>query len=387
MIRQTHSPSMHAGAWRALAPALLERWMRAYYFATDYDLGSSGVYSFSLQQIQQICGPSADELASVVFDDSTTQGSLGLRLAIARRWGGDDPEAVMATHGSSEAIHLVMNALLSPGDEVVVLEPGYQQLSAFAETIGCDLKIWRLRRDRHFAPRLDELSTLLTQRTRMVVVNFPHNPCGVTLTRMEQQALIGMVARSGAYLVWDAAFAELAHTGERLAAPNDFYEKSITLGTLSKAFGLPGLRVGWLIAPPEVMHTCLHLRDYLTLHLSPMVELVAQRAIENADRLLALRLPSIRENLDRLREWAARHEEWIEWIEPGGGVCAFPHLRGIEDVETFCRKLAERYRVLLVPGTCFHIPGHVRLGFGSAPDRFKEGLKRLTQMLEACARS
>ena len=360
--------------------------MRDYYFNTDFDLGSSGVYSFSLRDIQDICGPSADEMASIIFDDSMTQGSPGLRSAIASRWGDGNAEAVMATHGSNEAIYLVMNALLSPGDEVIALEPVYQQLWAIAEHIGCELKSWRLRQDRHFAPDLDDLKAVLTSRTRMVVVNFPHNPCGVTLTQSQQQELIRVVSTVNAYLVWDAAFSDLVYMGERLAAPNHFYEKAITFGTLSKAFGLPGLRVGWFIASPDVIHTCLHVRDYLTLHLSPMIEFIAQRAIENADRLLALRLPSVIDNLDRLRSWATRHEEWIEWIEPQGGVCAFPRLRAVDDVQAFCQELAEAHRVLLVPGTCFSIPSHVRIGFGSTADRFNEGLRRLTQLLDIYVR-
>ncbi|HEU4767783.1 MAG TPA: capreomycidine synthase [Pyrinomonadaceae bacterium] len=385
MIQEIYSPSHGTSSLREIAPALLERWMRDYYFNTEIDLGSSGVFSFSLQELQEICGPSAEEMASVVFDDSRTQGSPSLRLAIARRWGNGDGETVMATHGSSEAIHLTMNALLSPGDEVVVLDPVYQQLASIAEHLGCELKRWTLRPDRNFAPDLDSLKAVMTPRTRMVVVNFPHNPCGVSLTESEQKQLVDMVSQVGAYLVWDAAFSDLVHVGEPLVAPNNFYERAVTLGTLSKAYGLPGLRVGWLMGPPEVMRTCLHLRDYLTLHLSPLVELIAEHAITNADRLLALRLPQVRENLDALRNWAMEHEEWIQWVEPHGGTCAFPRLKTVEDVQAFCKELAEVHRVLLVPGSCFNIPDHVRLGFGGAPASFQEGLGRLTQLLKAKA--
>jgi len=370
-----------AACLRDIAPALLERWMRDYYFDTDIDLGSSGVFSFSLREVQEMCGPSAEEMAAVVFDDSRTQGAEGLRGAIARRLGDGDAGAVMATHGSSEAIHLVMNALLSPGDEVVVLEPVYQQLSAIAGHLGCRLKKWVLPASRHFAPSLDDLAAVLTPRTRMVVVNFPHNPCGVALTAAQQHELLTMVSRVGSYLVWDGAFAELTYTGEPPVRHGDYYERVVTLGTLSKAYGLPGLRVGWLAAPPEVIAACLHLRDYLTLHLSPLVELIAQRAVENADRLLSVRLPQVRRNLDCLREWAAGHEEWVEFVAPQGGVSTFPRLRAVGDSQEFCRRLAATHKVLLVPGTCFGHAQHVRLGFGGSPELFPEGLRRLSEML------
>jgi capreomycidine synthase len=301
-------------------------------------------------------------------------GGPGLREALANRWAGGDCGQVMATQGSSEAIFLVMNALLEPGDEVVVLEPAYQQLYAIAESIGCRLKRWRLRFEQGFAPDLEELAGLLTPKTRMVIVNFPHNPTGSSVTVDEQARLIELVARTGAYLVWDAAFAELVYDKPRLPDPNLLYERAIVLGTLSKAFGLAGLRVGWCFAAPDVLERCVQIRDYTTLHLSPLVELIAQQVIENADTVLAIRLSQAKRNLEIVSTWLKQHADLLAWSPPQGGVTFFPRLINTPDVEAFCRRLAEQRRILLVPGICFKHPQHVRIGFGGPTSLLEKGL-------------
>lgn len=366
-----------------IAQALLERWMRQYYFETEIDIGSSGVQSFSLAELRELLGLTQEETDSIVFDDSKTLGGEGLRTALAHRYGNGDAESVIATHGSSEAIFLIMNALVRPGDEVVVLEPIYQQFYSIGESLGANYKHWPLRFEHHFVPDVGEVKRLINSRTRAVVVNFPHNPTGASLSVAEQLELLEAVAGVGAYLVWDGAFAEMSHDTEPLPDPFNLYERAISMGTLSKAFGLPGLRVGWCLAPQEVLASCVHLRDYLTLHLSPLVELIAQRAIEKADVLLNIRRAQIKRNLAIMTEWVEENSEAVEWVPPRGGVCTFLRLRQIGDAEPFCHYLAQTRKVLLVPGSCFNRRQHVRLGFGSATEDLQKGLLRLSEALQA----
>ncbi|NJM73369.1 MAG: capreomycidine synthase [Scytonema sp. RU_4_4] len=364
-----------------IAPALLESWMRDYYFSTEIDIGSSGVENFSLTELYQLTNLTQEELKNVVFHDSSSLGSLQLRQAIASRWSNGNPEQVMVTHGSSEANFLIMNGLLNAGDEVVVLDPCYQQLFSIAESIGCQLKRWQLRCQNNFAPDIEEAKKLITPHTRMVIVNFPHNPTGTSLSQQEQNELIEAVAEVGAYLVWDAAFADIVYDGIPLPNPNLYYDRSISMGTFSKCYGLPGLRFGWCLASKEVLERFVHLRDYMTLHLSPMIELIAQRVVEKADNLLSIRLQQAHTNLDILSKWVEEHQEFVKWSRPQGGVCTFLGLRSISDSEAFCHHLANVYKVLLVPGTCFNHPSHVRFGFGGATSDLKEGLSRLSKAL------
>lgn len=364
-----------------IAPAFLENWMRHYYFSTKIDIGSSGVENFSVAELYQLTNLTQKELDRCVFHDSSSLGNVELRKAIALRWGNGDPEQVMVTHGSSEANFLIMNGLLNADDEVVVLDPCYQQLFSIAESIGCQLKRWKLRFEQHFIPDVEEVKKLITPRTRMVIFNFPHNPTGASLTKKEQDELIDTVAEVGAYLVWDAAFADIVYDGSPLPNPNLRYERAISMGTFSKCYGLPGLRFGWCLASNEVLKRFVHLRDYMTLHLSPLVELIAQRVVEKADNLLSIRLQQARINLDILSKWVERHQEFVEWSRPQGGVCTFLRLCNISDSEAFCHHLANVHKVLLVPGNCFNHSSHVRLGFGGATSDLNEGLIRLSKAL------
>lgn len=361
-----------------VVPAHLEYWMRDYYFETEIDLGSSGVQNFSFKELRQLFNITPDDLDRIVLHDSRTLGDPELRKAIGDRFANGDAERVMATNGSSEANYLVMNSLLEPGDEVVVLDPFYQQLYSIAKTIGCKLKQWRLRPENSFRPDLSEARRLIGPKTRMIVVNFPHNPTGASLTPSEMDELIELAAGAGAYLVWDAAFAEISYESPVLTDPGERYDRAITMGTLSKAYGLPGLRVGWCLAAPHVLERLIRLRDYTTLHLSPLVEFVATRAIENGDLLLKPRLAQARHNLEILSSWADRHSEFVSLVRPQGGVCVFMRLNNVDDVEDFCRQLAHEYSVLLVPGTSFLDPNHVRLGFGCSTEELSEGLSRLS---------
>jgi capreomycidine synthase len=355
--------------------------MRQYYFNTKYDLGSSGVEPFSFGELRELLELTEEDLNRIVFHDSTTLGGLDLRKAIAGRWGNGDPDTVMAAHGSSEAIYLTMQVILREGDEVVVLNPCYQQLSSIAESIGCGLRPWPLRSREWFVPDIEVALRLINSRTRMVIMNFPHNPTGVSISEEALERLIGAVAKVGAYLVWDAAFGDLNHWGTTLISPTLNYDRAITIGTLSKAYGLPGLRVGWCIASPRLLSLYAHLRDYTTLHLSPFIELIACRAIQKAGELLALRMGQVRANLAFLENWMSERRELVDWRAPQGGVCAFPRLLTIPDVEEFCHRLADDYDVLLVPGACFHNPQHVRLGFGGSTNSFQEGMSRLSDAL------
>jgi capreomycidine synthase len=365
-----------------LPPALLEEWMRRYYFSVDFDIGSSGVQNFSVAELRELLGFSQDDLDRIVLRDSQTLGGTELRRAIAGRWLEGREDRVLVTHGSSEANYLAMSTLLEPGDEVVVQDPGYPQLHAIAQAVGCRLKPWPLRFENGFRPDLEEARRLIGPRTRMVVVNFPHNPTGATLSPEEQAELVGMAETVGAYLVWDAAFSELTYDGPPLPDPSRLYDRVLSLGTLSKAYGLPGLRVGWCLAAPEVIERLIRLRDYMTLHLSPLVEFIAERAIRGADRLVALRMEQARRNRELVGEWVGETADAVQWVPPMGGVCAFVRFPDLADTTDLCRRLADERRVLLVPGSCFLHPQFARLGFGDSTESLRQGLSRLSPFLQ-----
>jgi capreomycidine synthase len=365
-----------------LPPVLLEDWMREFYFSTEIDIGSSGVENFSLDDLGRLLDFSLEELRPLLLQDSMSLGGTGLREALAERFLAGDVACTMATHGASEANFLLSHALLSPGDEIVVSDPLYPQLFTVAESIGCRLRRWPLRFDREYHPDFDELRGLVNERTRMAIFNFPHNPTGASLTPEEGMELVEVFSKVGAYLVWDCAFSELTYEESPISQRQLLeYDRAITTGTLSKAYGLPGLRVGWCLAAPSILDRLVQVRDYITLHLSPLVEWIAERVIRRADRLVGPRFAQAKHNLEVVAAWVASQPESVEWVRPRGGVTAFPRLR-LTDSEALCRHLAREEGVMLVPGNCFGNPEHVRLGFGGSTMHLEEGLRRLSGCLE-----
>lgn len=358
-------------------PFLIEQFFRKYDFHTEITLCSSGVQPYTLGELRRLLDLTQEDLDGIALRDSYSHGIPQLRQAVADRFGTGDPDEVLVTHGSSEAIYLLMHALLRPGDEVVSLHPSYQSHYSLAEDLGCRVKYWRLRSDEGFAANLDELRQLLTPRTKMVTVNFPNNPTGQTLSRKEFELLLGILEGTQAYLVWDNAFGELIYEGEPLPNPRRFLRRAISLETLSKSYGLAGLRVGWCHAPREVIDACVEMRDYTTLNLSPLNEYLALWSVQKIERLLGPRLGQARANRQLLGDWIARQQGRVAWTPPRGGVSAFLHLPG-EDAEGFCERLTQDRGVFVLPGTCFGHPGHIRLGFGGAAEELAEGLQRIS---------
>lgn len=364
-----------------LPKAMLEHWMREFYFDSPMDLGSSGVATYTFGELRKLLDISQEELDAVSFDDSLTRGSVGLRQAIANRWGDGDIEKVMTSNGSNETLYHIMSTMLEPNDEVILLDPIYHALSTVAETKGCAIKYWKLDPEQDFKPDMDDLRKLISPNTKLVAVNFPHNPTGVSIKREQQKELLDIVREVNAYLVWDAAFEEMVD-GEPLPNPYFEYERAISVGTLSKGYGLPGLRIGWCFAPPEVIDLSIQLRDYTTLYISPLTELVGQKAIERADLLLKIKMDDAKSNSHLLDEWLARQADFVVASPYDGGVTRLLRFANVEDTEQFCRDLAKDTGVMVVPGECFGLKGYVRFGFGASPEHFSKGLALMSDYLE-----
>jgi capreomycidine synthase len=364
-----------------LRSAPLEDWLRDNYFTAEIDISSSGVQPYSMAELRAKTGLDHKDIDALIFGDGYSLGSPAVRAAIARRWGDDEPEKVMTTSGSSEAISLVLMALLRPMDEVIVVQPGYHLLVEFAAALGCTVKTWRLQADNGWAVSIDELEEMVTERTRAIVVNFPQNPTGVSIGKDDLRRLLRIAERVSAYVLWDAAFAELIYDADPLPDVSKNYPLGISFGTFSKAFGLPGLRFGWCIAPPDVLGCCVRIRDYTTLHVSPLIELLALRVLENADRFLEPRLEQAKGNRIILKEWADAVSDYVSLALPAGGVAAFPCLDILTNTDEFCQQLFRQHGVLVVPGSCFGFPRHIRLGFGGATSELIRGLDKLTSSL------
>lgn len=362
--------------------AALEDWLRDRYFEATIDISSSGVADYRLAELLELTSLTAADLGQLTFRDSPSLGSEALRAAVADRFPLTDQAGVLISNGSTEALFLLLTALLRAGDEIVVLNPVYPSLSRIPAALGVHLIDWRLRPEAGFCPDLDELERLLHPGVRAVLVNFPHNPTGAQLTASELDRLVELTDRNGAMLVFDGAFAELVYDGPVLQPVAGADPAIAVTGTLSKAYGLPGLRVGWCLAPRPLLTEMVRIRDYLTLATSPLTELIATAVLRSADAVLAPRLRQARENRDLLFLWASRHPG-IELPVPHGGVSAFPRFRDLPDATPLADRLAEQYRTLVVPGHCFGHPDRLRIGFGGRPTDLVAGLDQVSRVVAA----
>lgn len=363
--------------------AALEEWMRRFYHTAEIDIGSSGVLDLTVDQLCALTGTELTELGPLPLHDSEPYGGHELRSALATRWTGGDPDPVMVTHGSSEAIWLIMNLAIQPGETMIVVDPVYPQLAEIARWRGVNIVRWKLRVEDDFVPDLDMLEQLIRQcHPAMIVVNFPHNPTGTTISADDQTRLIQLASDSDAWLVWDHAFGELTYEAPPLPIPWARAQKTISLGTLSKSYGLPGLRVGWVVAPTDLLRRMAVMRDYLALYVSPVLEFFAAAAVQNADKIVAKQRAHAQANRALLLDWADAMGDQIRVTRPLGGVSAAVGLPVGVEVEKLCTTLANQ-RVLLVPGASFgpSLTNHVRLGFGGPRTDLASGLQALAALL------
>jgi capreomycidine synthase len=324
--------------------------------------------------LSEIRAATGDTPVDVEFRDSPSTGDERLRAALVKRFQPGSGHRVMVTHGSTESIFLAVLALIRPGDEVIVSSVAYQALTSVAEAAGARLVAWTLDPRQDFDADLARLRSLIGPRTAALIVNFPHNPTGRSLTGDQYRDLLSIVDSSGVYLLWDGAFAELVYDAPPLPDPSGVIERCVSFGTASKAYGLPGLRLGWCFAPAAVIGDFVRIRDYVSLSVSPLVEHVGVSVFENADRILGPRLALARENRRILLAWLRDNADIVAGYVPEGGVTVFPRIIGVADTRPLCTELADQAGVLTVPGDCFGQPGHIRIGYGGHAGELRQGL-------------
>lgn len=362
-------------------PAPLENWYRHNYFNNEIDISGSGVEEYTFQEIQQIAGFNFSELDQHPISDAQTVGSLKIRTQLAELFGTSDPEMAMATNGANEGLQLVIRALLNPGDELVTLGPCYHCHDKIALSMGCVIHKWTLTTEGDFELDIKSLESLISKNTKVLCLNFPHNPTGKSISQTMLDRIIEIVRENDIYLIWDAVFQELVYETVPLKDPIHSYSKVVTLGTFSKAYGAPGLRFGWVIGPQEVIASCVRQKDYGNLFVAPLIEFFAEKMLAKLDAFSVPRLLQAKSNRKTVQEWIQKTDLDVSWCEPRGGVCGLLKLPSKTNDFNFCTSLLEKSGVLLVPGSCFDVPGFTRLGFGGSSQKLVEGLSRLEHFL------
>jgi aspartate/methionine/tyrosine aminotransferase len=350
----------------SLAPFKLERYFAQYEFNVEYTLCSSDCESVSIQDLLALEPASQEQFEKHWLGYTESAGAPSLRRAIAQIYETIDADQILVHTGAEEAIFLFMHAALEPGDHVIVHAPFYQSLAEVPSSLRCQVTRWRARSENGWAPDVDELAQLVRPTTRVLVANTPHNPTGFLMPRAEFERLAEFARAHKLILFSDEVYRESEYdAGARLPAACDLDPEAVSLGVMSKTFGLPGLRIGWIATHNRALYDRMAaLIDYTTICNSAPSEFLAEIGLRHRHALAARNLELIKRNLGLLDAFFARQGEWFEWVRPQAGPIAFPRLkRGA--VETFCHDLVMRHGVLLLPGSVFDdTENHFRIGFG-----------------------
>jgi len=361
----------------------LERWMTAWETKTPFDIAESGIFPMSARELLQLePAEERDRTLAHLLDTrlgySEAPGTLELRSLIAATYRDTGPEEILVTTGAIEANFLLFNELLEPADHVVAVYPAYQQLYSVPRAIGCEVSLWKLRSEDGFRYDVDDLERLVTARTKLVVINTPHNPTGAMLSAEDLRRIDRLASSVGARVLSDEAYRWLEIPGSEPLAPpmRNLGGVNVSVGTLSKPFGLPGLRIGWIAGPADLVARCWATRDYVSLSPGKLNDALAVLAMRHRERISERTQGIVRTNLDAANRWFAENSETVTWTPPRGGLLAL--MRYAIDMPSLelANRLAEKYGVMLAPGSAFGIEHHLRIGIGQMPETFAEGLRR-----------
>lgn len=367
-----------------LEPFKLERFFAKYEFNVEYQMSASDCESMSVGELlsYDTSATSPGRLEKLQLGYTESMGDPQLREAVSSLYSQISPEAVLLA-APEELIFLFLNAHLAKDDHVVVTTPAYQSLSEIPRSLGCRVSTWpvELRKGR-WQLDLNYLEREISDSTKMVIVNIPHNPTGLAFTEAEKKHLTDILRRNGTLLLADEMYWQLEYVDEVSSTPFcDLYERAISLSGLSKAYGLPGLRIGWLAGQAsELLKPAAHLKDYTTICNSAPSELLALTAVQNSSHLVGRCRGIIAENLALLSKLAEGHPLSIELLPGQGGSILFPRFIDGRSAENVSQQLIERQKLLMLPGPLFDMPdNYFRVGLGRT--NFAQALSKFEDIL------
>jgi aspartate/methionine/tyrosine aminotransferase len=369
----------------------MERMQSTWENLVDVNLSESGVQPVSARELLDGDPTAIDALLDHRLAYTQSNGTLPLRQAVARLYPGATAEHVEVTNGGSEANFVTVWTLVEPGDEVALLVPNYMQTWGVARAFGAAVREWRLIEDRHarrWRPDVDELARVVSNRTRLIIICTPNNPTGARLTSAELDAIAAVAGRHGTWVLSDEVYRGAELDGEETPSMWGRYERVIVTSGLSKAYGLPGLRIGWVVGPPSIVESCWSYHDYTTISPGALSDRLARAALEPATRrrLLDRTRAILRANLPLLERWLHAHAPGFDWIAPEAGAIVYVRYNYRLNSTELVTRLRERHSVLIVPGDHFGMDGYLRIGYGEPPDHVLAGLARLHDLLEALPR-
>jgi aspartate/methionine/tyrosine aminotransferase len=364
-------------------PFQLERIMSEWEQVVEYNLSESGAHPITLRELLDNSRV-IDDLLTTELNYPQVDGTLELRERIVALYPDAKPDNVLVTVGCAEANFITVQTILEPGDEMAVMVPNYLQIWGIGRNYGYRVKTFHLREARGWALDLDELNDTVTGETKLIAVCNPNNPTGTILTEREMDGIVAAAERVGAWLLADEVYSGAERlTDEQTPSFWGRYDKVLAMNSLSKAYGLPGLRIGWVVAPPETRGEIWRRHEYTTISTTMLSNKLAAFALspEVRPRLIQRVRDYIRGGFSIFEEWLAHHESTFSLVPPQAAAIAFPRYHLDIDSTQLAERLIHEKSVLVAPGAHFGIDEHLRISFGLPADYLRPALNRIHELI------
>src|SRR3954451_24388057 len=354
----------------------MERMQSTWENVVEYDMSESGVRPVTLRELGEM-GLDLEAILDMPLGYSQSNGTIPLRESLAAIYPGATADHIEVTNGTSEANYLLALALLRDGDRIALQVPNYMQLWGVPKSLGAQVDTFRLRIDLDWEVDWQEFERAVTEKTRIVYVSNPNNPSGSILSGEAMRRIVDRCEKVGAYLLADEVYQGAEIDCERTPSFWGMSDRVIVCSGLSKAYGIPGVRIGWIVGPKEVVQECWTQHDYLTIGPNKISDQVARVAVANRERLYARTRAILRQNLPKMTSFCAELSDFLTFSAPkAGALCLVKYAS-----ETPSYPLAERIRtnqsVLIVPGVHLGLEGFLRIWLGGKPEFLAEGLRRI----------
>ncbi|MGX1128042.1 aspartate/methionine/tyrosine aminotransferase [Streptomyces glaucescens] len=368
-----------------IRPFAVEQWMNDYEETCRYNLAETCVRSLTTGELLELSGRREEILAELDATPLTygpIPGSPRLRGLVAGLYESQGPDNVLITHGAIGANALAHTTLVEPGDHIVAVVPTYQQHYSIPDSYGARVTRLPLREEDGWQPDLDELDRLVTTETKLIAVNNPNNPTGALMDEAGLARIAKIAERAGAWVLCDEVYRGVDQNGDGFTASiADLYERGISTGSMSKPYSLAGLRLGWIVGPTGLLAEVATHRDYNTISVGRVDDLLACVALENKEAILARSHRITRTNLAILDEWVTGRDD-ITYVKPASGTTALLRYDAPIGSYEFCTRLLEETGVMFTPGAAFDIEHTVRIGFADDTQNLRTGLELVGRFLD-----
>jgi aspartate/methionine/tyrosine aminotransferase len=362
-------------------PFAMERWQSTYEHRVELNLSESGVDPLTLAELLELAGENIDDL---VLGYGQSNGSDRLRAHIAALYDGAADDGVMVCNGSAEANFVAMWELVRSGEEIAVVVPTYMQTYGLAQNAGARVVEIPLHEELGWQPDADQIARAITGRTRLIVVTNPSNPTGAVLSGEARSAIISAAQRTGAWILADEVYRGAEISGRESQSFFGTHDRVVATGSLSKAYGLPGLRIGWTMSDATTAEALWARSDYTTISPGELTDRLAAAALDPAVRpkLLERTHGIIRTGLKTMTGWLEQ-TGGFHWRDPEAGAICFVRYDADIGSDEFAERLRTDQSVLIVPGSHFGMDRHIRFGLGMPTNLFEDALERVGETLRA----